>query len=309
MDFIDLHCDTITEAMHHSVDLTEPHLNIHLPVAKEIERYCQCFAVYCPDTVRGEDAFNYYTMAKHYFQRELAKFPQLLEQIHTAADIDRITAEGKTGAVLTVEGGAVLNGKTENLRVLKNDGVKMITLTWNGENELGCGSSNQTKGLSPFGFDAVKEMERLGMIIDVSHLSDAGLDDVLKTVSGPVAASHSNLRSVCGYRRNLTDEQFCEIARRGGIVGVNFYRYFLNNDGEHATVHDIARHIEHMLELGGENAVAMGSDFDGCDGVDGVRDINDIPALYKTLCAEGIPKSVLKKIFWQNARDFFERMI
>ena len=160
MDFIDLHCDTITEAMHHSVDLTEPHLNIHLPVAKEIERHCQCFAVYCPDTVRGEDAFNYYTMAKHYFQRELAKFPQLLEQIHTAADIDRITAEGKTGAVLTVEGGAVLNGKTENLRVLKNDGVKMITLTWNGENELGCGSSNQTKGLSPFGFDAVKEMER-----------------------------------------------------------------------------------------------------------------------------------------------------
>ena len=74
MDFIDLHCDTITEAMHHSVDLTEPHLNIHLPVAKEIERHCQCFAVYCPDTVRGEDAFNYYTMAKHYFQRELAKF-------------------------------------------------------------------------------------------------------------------------------------------------------------------------------------------------------------------------------------------
>ena len=270
MDFIDLHCDTITEAMHHSVDLTEPHLNIHLPVAKEIERHCQCFAVYCPDTVRGEDAFNYYTMAKHYFQRELAKFPQLLEQIHTAADIDRITAEGKTGAVLTVEGGAVLNGKTENLRVLKNDGVKMITLTWNGENELGCGSSNQTKGLSPFGFDAVKEMERLGMIIDVSHLSDAGLDDVLKTVSGPVAASHSNLRSVCGYRRNLTDEQFCEIARRGGIVGVNFYRYFLNNDGEHATVHDIARHIEHMLELGGENAVAMGSDFDGCDGEFGI---------------------------------------
>lgn len=309
MDFIDLHCDTATEAMHHSVDLTEPHLNVHLPVAKEIKRHCQCFAIYCPDTIRGEDAFNYYTMAKHYFQRELAKIPQLLEQVHTAADIDRITAEGKTAAVLTVEGGAVLNGKLEHLSTLHNDGVKMMTLTWNGENELGCGSSDQSKGLSPFGFDVIKEMERLGMIIDVSHLSDAGLDDVLKTVSCPVAASHSNLRSVCEYRRNLTDEQFREITRRGGVVGVNFYRYFLSNDGEHATVHDIARNIERMLELGGENSIAMGSDFDGCDGVDGVRSIDDIPALYKALCADGIPERVLKKIFWQNARDFFGRMI
>ena len=152
-------------------------------------------------------------------------------------------------------------------------------------------------------------MERLGIIIDVSHLSDAGLDDVLKTVSCPVAASHSNLRFVCGHRRNLTDEQFCEIARRGGVVGVNLYKYFLNGDGEHASVRDMARHIEHMLELGGENAVAMGSDFDGCDVMDGIKGIDDIPALYNALRAEGISESVLKKIFWQNARDFFGRMI
>lgn len=309
MDFIDLHCDTATEAMHRSVHLTEPHLHIHLPVTKEIERYCQCFAIYCPDTVRGEDAFNYYTMAKHYFERELERFSRLFEQVRDAGDIDRITSEGKTAAVLTVEGGAVLNGRLENLQRLCDDGVKMITLTWNGENELGCGSSDQAKGLSPFGFDAIKEMERLGIIIDVSHLSDAGLDDVLKTVSCPVAASHSNLRFVCGHRRNLTDEQFCEIARRGGVVGVNLYKYFLNSDGEHASVCDMARHIERMLELGGENAVAMGSDFDGCDVMDGIKGIDDIPALYNALCAEGISESVLKKIFWQNARDFLGRMI
>lgn len=309
MDFIDLHCDTATEAMHHSVHLTEPQLHVHLPVTKEIERYCQCFAIYCPDTIRGEDAFNYYTMAKRYFQRELAEFPQLFEQVHTAEDIDRITAEGKTAAVLTVEGGAVLDGKLEHLQTLNADGVKMMTLTWNGENELGCGSSDQTKGLSPFGFEAIKEMERLGMIIDVSHLSDAGLDDVLKTVSCPVAASHSNLRVVCDYRRNLTDEQFKEIVRRGGIVGINFFKYFLNGDGEHATIHDIALHIERMLELGGEDAIAMGSDFDGCTTVSGIDNIDDIPALYSALCAEGVPEGVLKKIFWQNARSFFGRMI
>ncbi len=309
MDFIDLHCDTATEAMHHSAHLTEPQLHVHLPVTKEIEHHCQCFAIYCPDTIRGEDAFNYYTMAKHYFQRELKELPRLLEQVHTAADIDRITADGKTAAVLTVEGGAVLGGKLERMQTFYTDGVKMMTLTWNGENELGCGSSDQKKGLSPFGLGAIKEMERLGIIIDVSHLSDAGLDDVLKTVSCPVAASHSNLRSVCGCRRNLSDEQFREIVRRGGIVGINLYKYFLNNDGEHAVIHDIAMHIERMLELGGENAIAMGSDFDGCDTVNGINSIDDIPTLYKALCAEGISDGVLKKIFWQNARNFFGRMI
>ena len=103
MDFIDLHCDTATEAMHRSVHLTEPHLHIHLPVTKKIERHCQCFAIYCPDTVRGEDAFNYYTMAKHYFERELERFPRLFEQVRAAGDIDvvdviLIRGENRRGA-------------------------------------------------------------------------------------------------------------------------------------------------------------------------------------------------------------------
>lgn len=309
MDFFDLHCDTLTQAMQRSVHITEPHLQLHFPISSEIKHHCQCMAIYCPDTIRGEDAFNYYTMAKHFFKRELKEFSQYFEQVSTAGDIEKITAKGKTAAVLTAEGGAVLNGKIENLQKLHNDGVKMLTLTWNGENELGCGSSNQHMGLTPFGIDAVKEMERLGMVIDVSHLSDAGLCDVLKYTDVAIAASHSNLRSECEHRRNLTDEHFIEIVKRGGIVGINLYKYFLNDNGDVATLYDIVRHIKHMLVLGGENAIAIGSDFDGCDLVNGINGICDMPKLYSVLQNNGISPEILEKFFWKNANDFFKRAI
>lgn len=309
MDFFDLHCDTVTQAMQRSAHMIEPDLQLHFPIGTEIKRHCQCMAIYCPDTIRGEDALNYYIMAKHFFQRELEEFSQYFEQVSIAEDIEKITAKGKTAAVLTVEGGAVLNGNAENLHRLYNDGVKMLTLTWNGENELGCGSLNQNRGLTSFGIDVVKEMERIGMVTDVSHLSDAGLCDVLKNTSAPLAASHSNLRSECEHRRNITDEYFVEIVRRGGLVGINFYKHFLNNDGKAATLYDIVRHIEHMLVLGGENAIAIGSDFDGCDLVGGINGICDMPKLYSVLTEEGIPQKILKKIFWKNANDFFAKAI
>lgn len=308
MDFFDLHCDTITSAMQRSVDLTNDHLDISFPVNVEIKRHCQCFAIFCPDTIKGEDAFNYYTMAKHYFIDQLAEYPQYFEQVHTADDIDRISNEGKTAAILTVEGGRVLGGKIERLGKLREDGVKMMTLTWNGENEIGKGSIEQSFGLKPFGIDLIKEMERIGMIIDVSHLSDAGLEDVLKNVDCAFAASHSNLRSVCNHRRNLTDEYFKEIIRRKGIVGINFYKAFLNENEEQASPDDIVKHIEKMLLLGGENTVCMGSDYDGCDVVDGIKKLNDIPKIYNLISKE-FGKELAEKIFWKNAKNFFAERI
>ena len=224
MDFFDLHCDTVTTAMHQSVGLDCDYLDISFPKNEEIKRHCQCFAIFCPDVISGEDAFNYYTMSKHFFENQLAEFPQFFEQAKTIGDVDRITGTGKTAAILTVEGGRVLGGKIEHLEDLYNDGVRMMTLTWNGENEIGKGSTDQSFSLKPFGIDVIKEMERIRMVIDVSHLSDAGLDDVLKNVDCAVAASHSNLREICGHRRNLTDEYFKEIVHREGIVGLNFYK-------------------------------------------------------------------------------------
>ena len=306
MDFFDLHCDTITTAMHQSVGLDCSYLDISFPKNEKIERHCQCFAIFCPDVISGEDAFNYYTMSKHFFKNQLAEFSQYFEQVKTSEDIERITKTGKTAAILTVEGGRVLGGKIERLKELYKDGVRMMTLTWNGENEIGKGSTDQNFGLKPFGIDVIREMERIGMVIDVSHLSDAGLGDVLKNVNCAVAASHSNLREVCGHRRNLTDEYFKEIVRREGVVGINFYKAFLNNNDENANLSDIVKHIERMLMLGGENTVCMGSDYDGCDVVNGIEKMNDIPNLYDLIDKE-FGRELAEKIFWKNAYSFFAK--
>lgn len=308
MDFFDLHCDTLTTALHRSSGLDCGYLDISFPINQEIKRHCQCFAIFCPDVISGEDAFNYYTMSKHFFDAQLEKFPQYFEQSKTAEDIERITASGKTAAILTVEGGRVLGGKIERLKTLYNDGVRMMTLTWNGENEIGKGSAEQSFGLKPFGIDVIKEMERLGMVIDVSHLSDAGLDDVLGNVGCAVAASHSNLRKVCGHRRNLSDEHFKEIVRRKGLVGINFYKAFLNDDEEKASLGDIIEHVKRMIMLGGENTVAMGSDYDGCDVVDGIRKLNEIPNLYYLVKNE-FGAEIAERIFWKNAYNFFAERI
>ncbi|MBQ6878272.1 MAG: membrane dipeptidase [Oscillospiraceae bacterium] len=308
MDFFDLHCDTITTALHQSCNLDCGYLDISFPRNEKINRHCQCFAIFCPDVISGEDAFNYYTMSKHFFDAQLNKFPQYFEQVKKAGDIDMITEKGKTAAILTVEGGRVLGGKIERLQNLYNDGVRMMTLTWNGENEIGKGSTDQNFGLKPFGIDVIKGMQRLGMVIDVSHLSDSGLDDVLRNVDCSVAASHSNLREVCSHRRNLGDEHFKEIVRRGGIIGINFYRAFLNNDEENASLFDILKHIERMLLLGGENSVCMGSDYDGCEVVEGVEKMNNIPALYELILKE-FGNEIAGKIFWKNAYNFFAKRI
>lgn len=308
MDFFDLHCDTITSAMQHSADFETDWLDISFPKNDEIKRHCQCFAIYCPDGITGEDAYSYYNIAKHFFQNQLAEFPQYFEQAKRGGDIEKITQKGKTAAVLTVEGGRVLGGKLERVQKLYDDGVRMMTLTWNGENEIGKGSTDQSFGLKPFGIDVIKEMERIGMVIDVSHLSDAGFEDVLKNVDCAFAASHSNLRSVCGHRRNLPDEYFKEIVRRKGVVGINFYKAFLNDKEEEASLSDIVKHIEKMLLLGGENTVCMGSDYDGCDVVDGIKKFSDVPKLFDIVQKE-FGNELAEKIFWKNAFGFFaERM-
>ena len=305
MNYFDLHCDSLTTALQHSGDMDADQLQVSLGKTASLEKYCQCFAVFLPDTIRGEDAWNYYQIVRHYFGRQLEELSGLWEQAKTGSEIGRITAAGKTAAVFTLEGGAILGGKMERLAEVKADGVKIMTLTWNGENELGFGAPDPKKGLKPFGIEAIREMEHIGIGIDVSHLSDAGIEDVFQNVSGPVIATHSNSRPLCGHKRNLEDEYFREIARRGGLVGINFYKAFLNNDPEKATLKDIARHIAHFVELDGEDTVCMGSDFDGCEVVPGLEDLTKLGDLSAALRESGFTEAQVVKFFWKNAYQYF----
>ena len=184
-------------------------------------------------------------------------------------------------------------------------GVAMMTLTWNGANAVGSGHDT-AGGLTRFGRDVVAAMEGLRMVVDVSHLNDRGFSDLLDVASRPFVASHSNARSVCGHRRNLTDAQARAIFEGGGLVGLNFCRDFLREDGSDPSPDDVLRHVDRLLELGGERGLALGSDYDGTDVPSWLDGCQRVGAL-RELIARTFGDELAERVFFQNAHDFFVR--
>ena len=173
--------------------------------------------------------------------------------------------QGKISAFLTIEEGGALKGELQNLRNFYRLGVRLITLTWNFPNEIGFPNLNlefSHRGLTPFGRELVDEMNRLGMLVDVSHLSDQGFEDVAQISSQPFVASHSNARTIRNHTRNLTDDMIKTLANRGGVMGINFAGMFLGNS-DLSRVEDMVRHINHIKKVGGIDVISLGSDFDG----------------------------------------------
>jgi len=202
------------------------------------------------------------------FYQELEECPDVLQLCTRSVDIDHALDRGKVAAILGLEGGRALEGRPGQdtlscLRTFYRLGVRSIQLTGNGRNRLadGIAEEHTQGGLSRFGITVIKEMSRLGMIIDISHLSPAGVRDVLNLTEGPIVASHSNTRSVCDHPRNLTDEIIKKIAKRDGVVGLTLFSTLINKDNELATVEDLADHIDHIAELVGVEHVGLGPDF------------------------------------------------
>jgi membrane dipeptidase len=213
--------------------------------------------------------------------------------------------KGLMSGFLTVEEGGIIEGEMERLERLYTEGVRLITLTWNFENCFGYPNSDDSvvmnQGLKPFGIEAVERMNELGIIVDVSHLSDGGFWDVMKYSKKPAIASHSNTRRECGHRRNLTDEMIRALAEKGGISGINFYPAFLSEENK-ATVDDLVRHIVHMYHMGGEEFVAIGTDFDGFEGaVDGLEHMGKMPEFYEALRKRKFTDSQIEKFCYKNA--------
>lgn len=330
---IDLHCDTLTalspedapllealrdpakrdetvsafaERVRNTDTLDLPGHHFSLSAIPEGVRWCQCCAIFLPDGLKGEEAIAYYSLHKNSFYRQMEALSDRVLPCRTAADIEAAWAQGKAAAVLTVENGSALAGRPERVETLARDGVRMLTLTWNGENEIGSGNVTD-HGLSPFGKEAVRELERQGIIIDVSHLNDKGFDDLLEIARKPFAASHSNARAVCGHKRNLTDEQIREMVRRGCLIGLNYFNTFLREDGQPASPDDLRRHTEHFLELGAENCLALGSDADGADLPPWLDSPEKFAGLYQLLLDWGLTSSQAEGVLWRNALAFFRR--
>ncbi len=308
MRFFDLHCDTMTECFLHGKALKQNDLHISLEKAEALETYVQCYAVWIPDDLRGDKAFQRFLDIAGKLDAETQGNSSCLLQCKNPGDLARACREKKSGAILTVENGAALGGKVENIQVFKRLGVKICTLTWNGENELGRGVlAPGSGGLSAFGRQVVDGLEKAGILVDLSHASPELFDDVAAMATKPLVASHSNAKAVCGHPRNLTDRQFSIIKNSGGLAGLNFFKAFLHDCPEKASMLDVLRHAEHFLALGGEDCLAVGGDWDGAAlPQDMAAGLGAVPELYELFLRHNYQESLLEKIFWKNAQRLFE---
>lgn len=329
----DLHCDTLDRlCLRHfapqnmwteqDADVPEAdrsslaHNACHLALDRMAPfAWCQCFAVFMPDEFRGDAAWRLFQHVSAYFQQQLESHADLVEQARDARSIDEILSAGKTAAVLTVEGAAFLEDPLFEessstcgigcVAELAEAGVKMMTLTWNGPNAIGSGHDTRD-GLTHFGREVVREMEEHRMVVDVSHLNDRGFSDLVEVATRPFAASHSNARSVCGHRRNLTDAQARIIFEGGGIVGLNYCRDFLREGSGDVTPDAVLRHVDRLLELGGERGLALGSDYDGTDVPTWLDGCERVGTLHE-LIERHFGHEIAERVFYENARDFFLR--
>lgn len=309
MYLFDLHCDTITRL--NSGERLVPgdnklrHNGAYVALDRMTgQKWCQCFAIFLPDHLRGQAAIDYFEDNYRFFIEQLAENDDVMIQARTAEDIRNALQTGRFAAVLTVEGGSVLAGSLKMVKRLSQCGVRMLTLTWNGENEIASGSDTP-KGFTPFGRQAVSALEEAGIILDVSHLNDRGFWELTKIAKRPFIASHSNARTVHNHPRNLTDEEFRYIVLTGGITGINFCNSFLSNDFDPPFT-QMAAHIAHFLNLGGEDSIALGSDFDGADVPSWLCGVERMNELYRLLCCE-FGQRLAHKICWENAYTFFSR--
>lgn len=309
MDLFDLHCDTAFECATrmNGADIRKGARHLSLERGGCLKNWRQIFAVFMPDEYRGVDAVRHYESVRDYLYRQARLFPGEFGIVRNAASFNETGA--KCRAIISVEGGSALAGDIARVQSLYNDGVRLITLTWNDSNELADGiRAEQGRGLTEFGRNAVREMNRLGIAVDVSHLSDAGFYDVAEISEVPFVASHSNARRLCSNARNLTDDMIGIINSRGGLIGLNFCIGFLRDD-ENAYITDILRHAEYMLSLGCENALCMGSDFDGTDIPHDMSGIESMDELYESFLRLNYSENLVKKIFSRNAENYFKKYI
>ncbi len=306
MMLFDLHCDTLYRAYTENSTLFNDSFHISLNKSQGIVPYIQCFAVWIPDEYRGEAAVKLFHGCVKKIEEQLSGTD--VYRCVTAEDIEYVRKNNKTGTVLTVEGGAVLSGKLENVKMLKENGVRMMTLTWNGRNELGDGVGVENAGgLTDFGRSVIPELERNDIIIDISHASEKLFYETAALARRPFAASHSDSKAVCPHRRNLTDEQFRIIQQKGGIVGLNFCRDFLNKTETNAEMYDIIKNAEHFLSLGGEKTIAIGGDLDGADIPKDMKGLESLPELYEMFLHHNYSEELVRDIFFNNAAGFFSR--
>lgn len=271
MRIIDMHCDTLLAGWKKPErSFYDGDTSINLKLLKENGSMLQFFAMYLPrKEMKTMDSYDILKGIYGYYQTQMETYSNLIKPVYSAQEALENEKNGFLSSLLTVEDGVFIDGKIERVKEVYDMGVRLITLMWNFENSVGFPCSDDPeahiKGLKPLGIEVVEKMNELGMIIDVSHMSEGGFYDVARYSKKPFVASHSCARALCNHRRNLTDDQLKTIGNAGGIVGVNFECSFLKEGSDRATFDQIIEHLLYMKDKAGIDAVGFGSDLDGID--------------------------------------------
>lgn len=291
---IDCHCDTASVALDKNTGFFENDLQVNL--SKINFKYTQFFAAFIAPEYKEcaeKRAVDIINKIKYEISRNKEKIALCVNYKEYMENQDKVRA------FISLEGGECIKN-IDFLHRLYDEGVRMATLTWNGANHLAGGAADCGAGLSEFGKLVVKEMNKLGIIIDVSHLNDKSFWEVIDASKKTVIVSHSNSRAICPNVRNLTDEQFLAIKSKGGTVGINLYPLFLSGDKE-AGVSNIIKHIEHFLSLGGEDNISMGCDFDGIDFLpEEIGGIEDVYKIFDEMLRLGYCENIVNKLSCTN---------
>lgn len=328
MKIIDMHCDTIMALMNTTDNLRKSNNMIDVEKLQKGNYMLQCFAMFVPykskDNNENYSPFEVCNKMIDRYYLELEQNKDLIMPAFTYEDIENNIKNNKMTALLTIEEGGVCLGNIEFLRNFYRLGVRMMTLTWNFKNEIASPNidylnlnielikkegfkPNTTDGLTPFGIEVVKEMNRLGMVIDCSHLGDKGFYDVIKYSEKPIVCSHSCSRTICNHVRNMTDDMLFKLKDNGGVVGINYCHDFIKEDKTTATIDDIIKHIVYIKDLIGIDYIGLGSDFDGISNRDlELKDASMMPKLIDRLIEVGFTSDEIDKICYKNVLRVFK---
>ncbi len=305
LPIFDLHCDTLYECLKSNKSLIDNDLHLSFKRLSEYKRFCQTLAMWSDDSIDEETAWKRFFEARELLERELRATDEV-RLCTNGAQLSECERDGKSSVFLAVEGGKLLGDNLDRVDMLYEADVRFLTLVWDKICKIG-GAHDTDVGLTEFGRQVVIRANELGIIPDVSHASDKMTDEVLEICEGSgrvCVATHSNSRAICSHRRNLTDERFKRISRLGGIVGISLATMHLTKE-ESCTIDDIARHIEHYLELGGERTVCLGADLDGVEKLpQGINSASDLYKIAEKLGRINYTDDLIKNIFYANARNF-----
>lgn len=313
---IDTHCDTLMKVVNSwepyyqsmynlagPIDLSKenPDLHLDIPRMKKGGLNLQFFAVYIEPRYKPSGALMRAMQGFDAFDQMLEKNPEVV-RVRSYQDTLKAKENNSTAGLLAIEGGEALEGNLSVLRMLYKLGLRAIGLTWNQRNRIaeGIGDCVSGGGLTVFGRELIAEMNELGIIVDVSHLSPAGYWDVLKYSKKPIIASHSNARAICDHPRNLDDDQIKALAKNGGVMGMNFCLPFVK-DKEDVTIEDMLDHVDHIRDLVGVDHIGLGSDFDGIAAAPkGLENVTEIPNFTHGLVERGYSDEDIIKILGGN---------